>query len=231
MAFKKKKFLQYQIGEHYCHVLIDAPHASPPKMDAKTGEIAFNVSTSISCNSIIGTISRKKADLNRPPEFSGNPEAVYEYRNSIKEILSSQDLISKDGLLKSPFLHLQIHGMKNRSLDPKHKYELDVEIGTRNTTSCSPLIEEWILSEIKNWGNLINGQKDVVVDINRYFIGDTSKTYHRLGDGKLYQGYGENFHTIQIEFSTWLRKDHQSEVENLLCFLAKDFESSIEGFR
>lgn len=230
MTFIENRYTKYKIANQNIHVLMDAPHATPPRMDAKTGEIANNVSTIADCNCIIGIVSRNEADLNRPPINGENQNAVFEYRRTIQNILIKHELLSEDGLLVSPFLHLQIHGMKDRSLDPRNAYELDIEIGTRFTDTCSPSVEKWLLSLANDWAKSVKAHKNVIIGANKYFRGDRTKSYHRHGDGNSYKGYGENFHTLQIEFSNWLRTKHQSAIEKLLCSFVISFENNIDSF-
>jgi hypothetical protein len=226
MSLNKQKHTDYRVGKGAMHVLIDAPHATHPQGESPTGEIANHVSLEVGCHCIIGTVSRTEADLNRPPERSGNPQAIYEYRDVIRHILDSSGLINSGGTVLHPFLHLQIHGMKDRSLDPSKRYDLDVEIGTKGKSTCSPTVHDWIVQEFKDWSGAVEERKNIVIGANERFTGDLSKGYHRHGDDGEYSGYGENFHTVQIEFTKWLRSEHQTEIENVLKHIAQEFESA-----
>ena len=228
MEFTNKEFVKFRVGKKIIHALIDAPHATNPKGEYPTGQIADNVSRVCGCHCIIGTISRTEVDLNRPPEQSNNPKAIYKYRSAIENILNTSGLISKNKNLNNPFLHVQIHGMKDRSLDPSDNYDLDVEIGTRNKTTCSPKVHDWIINKFINWSKKLNSEIAVKVGANKMFRGDPSKAFHRHGDHNNYRGYGDNFHTVQVEFTQWLRKDYQSDIEEILCQIVNEF-SEIES--
>lgn len=228
MEFNKREFTKFRVGKKIIHALIDAPHATNPKGEYPTGQIADNVSKVCGCHCIIGMISRTEADLNRPPEQSKNPQAIYEYRAVIQNILNASGLISKNKTLNHSFLHLQIHGMKDRSLNSSDNYDLDIEIGTRNKTTCSPKVHDWIVNKFINWGKVLDAAKDVNVGANKKFRGDPSKAFHRHGDNNNYRGYGANFHTVQVEFTQWLRKDYQSDIEEILCQIIDEF-SEIES--
>ena len=169
---------------------------------------------------------RTGADLNRPPGRSGNPQAVYDYRDVIQHILESVGLIDNYGAIVSPFLHLQIHGMNDRSLDSSKSYDLDVEIGTRGKSTCSPAVHDWIVRKFEGWSRTVEGRKRIVTGANERFPGDRSKTHHRHGDGREYCGHGDNFHTVQIEFTRWLRSEHQPEIEHVLQCIAQEFENA-----
>lgn len=226
MSLNERKYTEHRVGQRAQHVLIDAPHAAHPQGESPTGKIANHVSKEVGCHCIIGTVSRTEADLNRPPERSGNPQAVYKYRATIQHILESTGIIDGDRDINHPFLHLQIHGMKNRSLDSSESYNLDVEIGTKGKTTCSPTVHDWIVDQFKEWSRAVEGKKEIVIGANKRFSGDPSKGYHRHGDDGEYRGYGENFHTVQIEFTKWLRSKHQQEIENVLRHIAQEFGSA-----
>jgi hypothetical protein len=194
--FRERKFIKFYLGNIEIRSHIDALHACPPKPDKFTGDIVEGVSYKINCSGIIAIVSRTVADLNRPPN-NKNKEAINEYRQTIKEILVHTGNLEKDGKLTRPYLHLAIHGMKD-------KWGSDIEIGTLNNKTCSPEVKKWFVSEIK--------KRIKKSQIDKNFPGDISKSFHRHGDqtGVLsYIGYGTNFNTFQIEISRTLRENYR----------------------
>lgn len=220
MNFHQLKYLKYRIGVDIPHVLIDAVHATSPQADKFTGEIAREVTRKTSCHCIISTMSRIIADINRPRN-SSNEAAIEEYRNAIREMLQSAEILNSHGTLKRPFLHLAIHGMRDRP-------DKDVEIGTRHGATCSASIRDWIVKRFCTWSQEhIEGRRPPIVVVDEELKGDISKTFHRHGDDTSgYLGYGPNFNTVQIEFSRWLREEHRSELIDFLSQLVLDFEKT-----
>ena len=160
---KKKKYLLYNIGDKKLCSHIDALHAQSPESDQYTGEIVRGVIEKINTSAIIATISRRKIDLNRPRNKNNAP-AIDEYRETINEILDSKEILDSNDILKKNYLHLAIHGMKD-------KRNTVFEIGTRNGDSCSKEIINWFIDKLNgistNYG--LNGR----------FPGDQSKAYQR----------------------------------------------------
>ena len=180
---------------------IDAVHACPPHGDEFTGDIVEGVVNKINCSGIIAIVSRTIADLNKPRN-SNNKEAIDEYRQTIREILQHINILDKNGRLIRPYLHLAIHGMRDR--------DKEIEIGTLQGKTCSPEVKNWFVNEIKKRFNK--------VQIDGRFPGDPSKSVHRCGDQTSdlsYSGYGNNFNTFQIEISRTLRENHQKELINI----------------
>ena len=136
----QKNFLKYNLGSTDFNCLIDALHAKPPESDQYTGEIVDQVVKDINVSGIISTISRTEMDINRPIDRE-NKSGIIEYRDTIYEILRHKGIINKIGSLTQRFLHLSIHGMKNRN---KNVFE----IGTRNGESCDAEISHWFVGEL-----------------------------------------------------------------------------------
>ena len=201
---KEGKYLKYNIGERKYSSHLDAVHAVNPKSDSYTGIIVNDVIKRINASGIIATISRTKMDINRPRNNKNAP-AIDEYRTVINEILESKKIILPQNRLSRNYLHMAIHGMKD-------EYGTDFEIGTHNGDSCSLEIEKWFLNKL----NTISTN----IGVNKRFPGDQSKCYHRVGDPSTgYSGYGDNFHTIQIEIcKKWRHPRHRRIYSsNLLC--------------
>ena len=121
------------------------------------------------------------------------------------------NIIDTNGTLSKPYLHLAIHGMKD-------EYNNDIEIGTRCGVTCAENVREWLVEGLKESIN------SVAIDKN--FIGDPSKSVHRLGDLKEahnYPGYGVNFNTIQLEINLNLRRNHRGEIIKILSELILNF--------
>ncbi len=212
-------YLRFRYGMKCSAVLIDAVHAVKPKADAYTGKIVETVANNAGCHAIISTLSRKVADLNRPPTEE-NAGAVEEYRRTIRHLFETIALLKLDSILSRPILHLAIHGMKDRP-------DADIELSTRMGDSCSDDVLEWVRTEIEEWAqNTASLSKRPTIVVNRRFIGDQSKNNHRKGARQSsYDGYGEFFNTIQIEISFWLRKEHRVELVDLIGRLANKFHS------
>jgi DNA-directed RNA polymerase subunit F len=205
--FVKKKYIKYFLGDKNIRSHIDAIHACPPKADEFTGEIVEAVVKKINCSGIISIVPRTEADLNRP-QSNNNKEAIDEYRQTIKEILDQVNILSENGEASRPYLHLAIHGMRNR--------QNDIAIGTRHGSTCSKEIRIWFIKEIKKHVKKL--------DVDKRFPGDPSKKFHRLGDqNSNYIGYGRNFNTFQIEISRTLREKHRAELVDMFCDFIESF--------
>ncbi len=204
----KKRYLKYNIGDPKITAHIDAVHAQAPNADQFTGEIVEGVIEDINCSGIISTISRNIMDLNRP-RSSENSAAIDEFRETIYEFLNHKKILDERNTLTKNYLHLAIHGMRDR--------KNDFELGTRNGNSCSPQIYSWFRTRIEELSKNIG--------IDHVFPGDVSKSYHRHGDqGSNYVGYGEKFHTIQIEINRTWRLHRRSEVILFLSKIIYDFD-------
>ncbi len=101
--FVERNFIKFL--ENNSNVLLDAPHAQPPRREFYTDEIAEKVARENSFNCIISKISRTKADLNRSINYNlpYQQKARTEYIETIKEIYRNRKH------KESPYLHLTIH--------------------------------------------------------------------------------------------------------------------------
>jgi len=219
--FTEKKFIKVYLGNKEIHSHIDAVHACPPNADVFTGDIVEGVVNKIKCSGIIAIIYRKKADLNRPRNIN-NKEAIDEYRQTIRKNLKHIEILDENGKLLKPYLHLAIHGMKNRQ-------NVDIEIGTRYGKTCSPEVRKWFVNEIVNKIEKYIEKKKVQVDGR--FPGDPSKSVHRCGDQTSdlnYLGYGTNFNTFQIEISRTLREKHQTELIKIFSDIIMKFNEEFK---
>ena len=197
--FTEKKYIKFYLGSKDIRSHIDAIHAALPCSDKFTDDIVEGVVNKINCSGIIAIVSRTIVDLNRPRN-SNNEEGIDEYRQTIREILGHIGNLDGNGKLSRPYLHLALHGMKD-------KWNADIEIGTLHGKTCSPEVKKWFVSEIKKHFRR--------VQIDGRFCGDPSKPAHRCGDkisDTEYLGYGKNFNTIQIEISRTLREKNQKDL-------------------
>ena len=213
--FIEKKYIKFCLGNKDIYSHIDALHACPPQEDRFTGNIVERIINEINCSAIIAAVSRKIVDINRPRNEK-NSEAIDEYRDAIRQILEHLSILNENCKLSRPYLHLAIHGMKD-------DYNKDIEIGTRYGTTCSQGVKDWILAELK--------KSLASVGIDNIFPGDISKSVHRLGDlssNQHYSGYGENFNTIQLEFSLNLRQNYRKEIIKMLSELILKFCSEFK---
>lgn len=213
--FVNKKFIKFYMGSKNIRSHIDAVHACPPKADEFTGDIVEGVVNKINCSGIIAIISRTIVDLNRPRNIN-NKEGIDEYRQTIRENLEHIGNLDENGKLSRPYLHLAIHGMKD-------KRKGDIEIGTLYGKTCSPEVKKWFVSEIKRHFKR--------VQIDERFPGDSSKPVHRCGDQTSdlnYLGYGNNFTTFQIEISRILRENHQKELINMFSDIIIHFNEKFK---
>ncbi|OAT83671.1 hypothetical protein [Desulfotomaculum copahuensis] len=217
MVFTEGRFVKYWLGNGELRAHVDAVHATSPKADLYTAEIVAGVARLTGCACIIATVSRTEADLNRPPS-SSNREAIEEYRQVIREILSHCRILNeRTGLITAPYLHLAIHGM----VDNNHGRHA-IEIGTCQGNSCSEDVREWLYGSATALAKeILPAETSVIMD--RYFVGNESKAFHRLGDGKRYEGYGSNFNTAQVEVSLTLRKEYGESIIHLLSQLVEEF--------
>ena len=199
-----------------CHV--DAIHATPPRADLFTDKIALGIMAQTRCAGIIGTVSRKKADLNKGANRK-NDRAVQEYRESLQIILNHLGIFDYENhLLTKPYLHISIHGMKDDYQGP-----FGIEIGTRYGQSCSLEVRDWFREILRKKGQDLFPKLQIAVD--QKFIGGHSIVEHRLGDGLDYPGYGPNFHTIHVEIARSLRENYVQEMVELLAHAVKKWRS------
>ncbi len=210
MGFVEWKYVKFRLGDRRKRAHIDAVHAASPKSDIYTGGIADDTATKANCSVIIAIVSRRVADLNRPPDKS-NWEAIKEYRQAIGVILEHIRILDDSEKLTRPYLHLAVHGMADR-------WDSDVGIGTRHGETCSSRVRNWLIDRIRS--DVKRSQVDGI------FPGDPSKSFHRHGDeasGLDYPGYGSNFNTFQIEISRTLRENHREELTDMFADMIVDF--------
>jgi hypothetical protein len=220
--FIEMPFLKYLPATRRHCVILDALHATGPAADAFTGEIVAEVARRSGCHAIIGLVSREQADLNRRPH-GANRVAVMQFRRCIRELLAGADLLDAAGQLRRPVLQLSIHGMKD-------EYGIDVEIGSLSGRSCSGRVQAWALGRFEHWAREPQWPRRLRVALNNTFCGDPSKGFHRHGEqGSGYAGYGEHFHTLQLEFANWLRKRHRAAIVEQLCGMVEEFAAG-EGW-
>jgi len=194
---EKRKYINLNIGDQRFNCHIDAVHATNPDADLFTGKIVKNVIEINNFSGIISAISRTIMDLNRPRDNSNAP-AIDEFRQAIKEILESKQIIDKDNKLTKNYLQLAIHGMKD-------SHNIEFAIGTKNGLTCSQEVIDWFVVKLKTITT-----KYVV---NEIFNGDISKSFHRNGNkNSNYQGYGNKFNTIQIEINRNWRENKQKDL-------------------
>lgn len=216
-SMQQGKFLKWHGGNKGCRVLVDAVHAAAPKADSFTGVIAQNASRTLGAHCIVATVSRTKADLNRPRRPS-NAAAIDEYRTTIRRLLGDAGLLS-NRQLERRILHLAVHGM-----DDSHGY--DIELGTRHGTTCSAEVRDLVHKVLQGWARGLGRWRRPKIVLDQYFVGDASKTMHRCGDALSgYDGYGDNFSTVQIEFAYWLRRRHCPALVDALVLVGQAFES------
>lgn len=212
LNFIQKEFIKIHLGDKKIRSHMDAVHAHPPQADEFTGDIVEGVVNRINCSGIIATVSRTKIDLNRPRN-EHNRDAIDEYRQAIKDILTNVGILEENGKLSRPYLHLAIHGLNN-------KWGKDIIIGTKHGQTCSEDIKSWLVEKLKKQKYI----KRLCVD--EIYPGDPSKSVHRCGDIESdisYLGYGDNFNTVQIEISRALREKHRGELIEVFCRLIEDF--------
>ncbi len=217
LSFKYLNYLKFYIGDQDIRCHIDAVHAKPPRSDLYTEEIVFNTIKETRCSGIISMVSRVDADLNRNRNIK-NIEAVDEYREVLKKFLSNKKIIGKNGFINEPYLHLTVHGMTDRP-------GFDVEIGTFKGASCSRGFRTWFINSFKKYlDSYIPG-----VNMKHDYLlwGYPSLVQHRLGDPfSNYPGYGNNFNTVQLEFSKRLREERRNEIIKILRDIIFEFNES-----
>lgn len=213
-----QNFLKYNKGKGFISGHVEALHAMPPAADKFTDKIVEQLMEKTGCAGIISIVSRTVCDLNRCPNQDNN-EGIKEYRKTIQEILEYLHLLnfSKSQLLK-PYLHLSFHGMKDIHYGP-----YTMEIGTLNGESCSPTVKNWFYDLLKKKVKQISPEIKIIVD--QKFVGDKSISFHRLGDNNGYPGYGNHFHTFQIELSQSMRSKKLSQVISLFSEIINDFQA------
>lgn len=219
IKYIQQKYLKYNKGIGYICGLADALHATSPAADVYTDKIVENMMLNTKCAGIISLISRKLADLNRSPNGE-NDLAIEEYRHALKDILEFLKIVDHERQqLIHPYLHLSFHGMKDEHYGP-----FGVEIGTVRGKSCSPQIRNWFEDTLTKKAQQVF--PDITLIFDQKFIGHESISFHRLGDGDRYLGYGPHFHTFQVELSRTLRKNHHSQISTIFSEIMIDFQNT-----
>jgi hypothetical protein len=228
MSFIRKNYVKFRGGAENPYVLLDALHAAPEseRREFFTDEIADSVSSRTGCHCIIATVPREVADLNQCP-YRRNWEATQEYRGTIRDLLLESEALDENSRLRFPFLHLSLHGMRNRP-------NKDVELGTYFGKSCSDQHLQWLLDHFRKWAkDLSNGQQEPEIvdnDPNDVLWGHPVISTHRRGDERSgYAGYGPKYNTVQIELAHWLRNEHKKEIIELLTRVAEEFREISVG--
>lgn len=218
VKFEEREFVKFYLGDKNIRSHIDALHAAAPHADMYTGKVVEGVIKKINCHGIISTVSRDDADLNRYPNQK-NSEAIKKYRQTIKGILEHIGILNEENeRVIKPYLHLAIHGIRNKVHGPE-----TIEIGTRLGKTCSKEVKEWFE------GELDGGDWEILIDKKK--TGDPSKIVHRCGDkisNLYYRGYGENFNTFQIEISRTLREKYQNELIDMFSDIIISFNEKFK---
>lgn len=220
VEFIEREYLRYYKGNGELFCQVDALHATPPRADLFTGKLVKSIIHKTGCAGIISNVSRKIADLNRKRNGE-NDKALEQYQATILEILHHLNLVEgKKTQLIKPFLHLTIHGMKD-----DHHGPYAIEIGTYHGLSCSPQIKKWLQKTLME--KITETMPRITVYFDQYFPGNETLVYHRIGDGAGYHGYGEHFHSFQLELSRTLREKHGKEMVELLAQILFAFQIEV----
>lgn len=228
---REKEFVRYRRGIGCRRVLLEGPHVVAPRKEFWIEEILQQASCRAGSHLLLAAQSREVADLDRAAGYRGatiisdlQERAVAEYRETITDLMETADLLEKDGELADPFLHLSVHGMKNREA-------ADLALSTDEGTSCSPEVLHWMEDHLRSWSTeRIDG------DEIRFAIDDrggdsSSLAFLRQGNGREHEGYGSNFHSLRLEFAHWVRSDPDSreEVTYFLARIARAFHEQYGG--
>ncbi|WP_457623861.1 hypothetical protein [Persephonella sp.] len=196
----KTNFVEYKILSDKAGIILDAPHAKPPKADKFTGEIAKVVAERLKAPYVISKVSRlTQADLNRDENYPLplQKQARLEYVNVLKHI--------KAGTNK-PVIHIALHGIKD-------SYGYDFIIGTRHGKICDLKTAEKIKNLLETEFKKFNLQPVVVID--KLFPGDPSLE-------KLKKQIGGNYQIVQLEISRKFRDNYQKETIEVLKNVLKN---------
>jgi N-formylglutamate amidohydrolase len=216
-------FIKYHRGKGYISGHIEALHATAPANDQYTAKIVEKIIEQIGCAGIICTVSRLDCDLNRKPDGRNNA-GVKEYRETIHDILQYLHVLDPQRKqLIAPYLHLSFHGMKDSNHGPNA-----IEIGTQNGQSCSPEVLQWFKQALLEKFQPFSPAVNIVFD--KKFKGNESITFHRLGDNHGYLGYGQHFHSFQIEISHTLRRKNLGRIACLFAEIMVEFQKEFVAF-
>jgi len=205
LNYKENRFIKYYINQEQNNTLIEALHT---ETEFYLKEIINKITELKISSTIKSKLPRTEIDLNREIS-SKNKEAIKKYREIIQKILTTKKIENK--LKVQPFLHISIHGMKDRK-------EKDIEIGTRNKILSNPEIYTWFIETTKKHFNKFK----VVID--KEFKGSKILEQHRFGDNTGHKGFGINYNIFQIEFSKTLRETHKKEIIKYLEKITKEFQ-------
>lgn len=208
--FTERKFIKFYLGSKAICSHIDAVHA---KDEVFTGAIVKGIIKEINCSGIIATVFRTVADLNALPN-NKNKGALYkeawcEYTQAIRKILEHRDILDGSGKLTKHYLHIAIHGMKDRK-------DKDIEIGTQCGKTCQSKVRAWFVKNVTEKSKKTIGG-NIKIDEDKYFCGITTSI------GFHHQKYGDNFNTFQVEISKTLRKKHLKELIDIFSTIIIEF--------
>jgi len=187
-------FVDYQILSDGAGLILDAPHAKPPKADQFTGEIAKAVAERLKVPYIVSKVSRQtQADLNRDENYPLplQKQARLEYVNVLKHIKAGTN---------RPVIHIALHGMKD-------SYGYDFIIGTRHGKICDLKTAEKIKNLLEAEFKKLNLHPVVVID--KLFPGDPSLE-------KLKKQVSGSYQIIQLEISRRYRDTYRNETVQVL---------------
>lgn len=192
-------------------VILDAPHAEPPRNDPQTGQIVEAAANLAGCCGIISRQSRVMGDINRH-RTDLNAGIVDAHRAGLRSLIGHQDR-------PCAILHIAVHGMRDRGWH--------LEIGTApdpmtGREACSKHVRELVATTLRESGLCLPSE----VWVNRAFVGDPSLLCHRHGDPDPranYPGYGHRWNSVQLEISASLRREKAPEVILALAKLAQIF--------
>lgn len=223
---REKQYVRYRRGIGSDRVLLEGPHVVAPHKEFWVDEIIRQASCRAGCHLLAATRSRAVADLDRPADFDSDgvdpgvqERAVEEYRTTVAELIERTDLLDGGSGLTRPFLHLSVHGMKNRE-------DADLVLGTGDGTACGPEVEEWLTERIGAW--IESGVAgDARLARNERSSDSSALAHHRRGDGAAYPGFGDRFHSARLEIAHWMRADPDSRDE--LTFLLAEIAGAFHG--
>lgn len=216
---KEKEFIRYRRGIGCRRVLLEGTHVVAPQKEFWIEDILQQAACRAGSHLLLATRSREVADLDRAAGYRGDTiisnlqeQAVEEYRATIANLIGSADLVTEEGRLQAPFLHVSVHGMKSQR-------DEDLELGTREGASCSSEIEHWMVDLLRSWSSE-QLEEDLTLAVNQRDSSASSLALLRQGSENGHDGFGTDFHSVRLEFAHWLRSDPDLR-EKLTFFLAR----------
>ena len=100
---------------------------------------------------------------------------------------------------------------------------LAIEIGTQRGKSCSPEVSRWFKERLTEETSIIS--PEILIIFDKKFKGNESIIAHRCGDQNEYTGYGQHFHTFQIELSRTIRRKYLNNFSKLFAKIMIDFQT------